>query len=360
MMSIGQSIWALPADLQDEARRSLGVPQFGSHHNEGPFLSYHLELIFETIEDVEMGDFHHKIVPALREILRKSAVLRSDLVPMYVLLHDIDKGNCMTIVFQDGDKLAVTWDDWLAWCKATNKAELDAFCQKEEIRQISYYQEKGEFTRSHGKVTAHRLRGRTDIDPLVVKAIEIHEIAFQFGAKGGVNLPLFIKTFAGWTDEEVHFGLLVNYADQMGSLGPMGVSDISDFLWLGKTYLAKRQYEELERMFQMPNTLNLDRAKVTKALETLFKSADAFQNESVDQAYSRILRECAIPTYDEVKLRNELGMLVASGAIDAPLADQLTSVLMTAGLVPSDIGKQLGKANKDVRVAIARAVVAST
>lgn len=362
MQTIETTIQTLPADLQSDVKRSLLVPQRGPYHNEGPFLASHLSLMFATCEDVAKGRFHADVPTAIRDIMRGSLVEFAPLVPWYVVLHDMEKGNCLTLVYQDDSKKAVSWNEWML---VLGEADVDSddaegitrFCRTQGITQISYYQQTPDGKRSHGKMAAERLTGRGDVDDaFVVKAIDNHEIATQFGGeKGGINIPLFERTFESWKSEEMGFALLVNYLDQMASLNRSGEPDISDFLWLAKTYVAFQQWKELNLLIAT-TSLNLERGKVVKVMEAVRQSPTAFQTEDAVHAYTRIVAECAFPSYDEGKLHNELAPFVARGVLDADTLEQLVSALTTIGQFPADVGKRLGKNNGPIRKAVARAV----
>lgn len=353
-MKLINAITALPVDLQEDVRRSLGVPQHGPHHNEGPFLDSHLRLVPQAMSDAAAGIFHEAVPEAVRPAMRAAAQAQASLASMYVLLHDVDKANCLTLVYHDGRTQAIAWAEWLDFAgpAARDGGLLGRFCREQGIKQISYYQETEDGTRHHGRVAAERLTGRKDIPSLIVKAIETHEIAFWFGAKGGINIPLFTQTFGDWPDDEVAFALLVNYADQVGSHDEEGEPDVGDFVLLAKTYVAAKQYGELAE--RLKSAQRVDRVKLGKALDGLRKSVDALQSEDVEEAYRRIVAECALPTYEEHAVRVALAPLVDANQLGADLAGRLTDALVAEGQIPSELGRLLGAANKAVREAIAQ------
>ena len=359
------SMAQVPADLLKDVEKSLRTPQHSfpkskkktSTHHEGPFMVSHLELVRQVLTDVANGKFHESVPAAVRAPMQQVAIEQANNALLYVLLHDIDKPNCLTLTYEEGQKVEVTWEEWLVLLDSSVTGHLVSlghgdllkqFCNLNGISQISYYQEG----RSHGKVAAERLSGRKDIPEIIVKAIREHEIAFTFASRGGINIPLFQDTFGTWTDPEINFALLVNYADQMGSLQENGFPNIEAFELLAKTWSAEKQFSSLKIRLGRER---LDKHKVERSLAVLRDSTEAFQGETVEEALERIKSECAIPTYNEERLRAEMSSLVASGVLPIGHVDNLVAVLLTTGQIPSDLGKKLGKANKPVRDALTRA-----
>ena len=299
----------VPADLRQRVRASLMTPQFGLHHNEGPTLRSHLELMFSVLGGVRDGIFHRDVPEEIRQILRDAAKRYEHLLIPYVFLHDVEKQNCMMFVYPDGEtKYPMSLAQWLIivneWgCRDDVEfgRRLRAFCMERGIGQISYYQERDGTVHHHGSEAAKFLAGHREVDSLIVRAVGMHEVAFQFGERGGINIPLFEETFAlvnadgfgyTWTEAELGFVLLVNYADQMGSLGRNGMPDISDFLWLARTYLAAHKYADLlDRLY---DEMRLDAHRVKRLTEALRVSTSAFSSETVEDALMRIVEECTI------------------------------------------------------------------
>ena len=352
----------LPADLVSAVERSFWTPQFGPNHNEGPYMDSHLSLVIETLEKISRGKVR-RVVPVVSRHMMVMAVREYGLVTrrIYALLHDVAKQDCMTLVYADGRKVAVTWNEWQAilfdggesGC-ASLVGDGDAqtrFCQEQGIEKISYFQKTENGQRAHGRVAAEWLRGRTDIPGLVVRAIETHEIAYQFGGKGGINLPLFEKTFGGWTEAEVGFALAVNYADQMASLDTTGKPVIEDVVWLARTALAARDLATLSARLEA--TPQLDVARVEKALVALNGSRAAFQTETVEQVYARIVAECRLPEVTEVQIRDALVPVVEAGLSDE-LTDRIVIEMVANGKLSAETGKALGGFNRLVRPALAK------
>lgn len=298
----------LPRDLWSDFERSLGTPQLGPYHYEGPFMGSpgsHLELVLAALEAVGRGEFHPDVPEGVRPLMRKEAEEYAEIVPVYVLLHDIDKINCLTFVYTDGRKVPVPHADWeriLAAdpegpaIRALDGEALRRFCERHGIRQISYYQNTAGGFRTHGRVTARRLHMRGDLHRMVVSAIETHEIAFQFQARGGLNLPLLAKAFGPGhlVLENLHFPLLVNYADQMGSLGTDGQPSIQPFVALARTFLSVPKFWEIERRVK-DETEQLN-GRALGRRETLFialwKSQTLLETESADDSVRRIVADC--------------------------------------------------------------------
>lgn len=352
----------VPTDLRTEVETSFRVPQYGPYHQEGDFLITHLQLVLAALEDMRRGEFHPAVSPKLRPELTRVANAYANLATLYVLLHDIDKMNCMTLIYADGTEKVVTWAEWqklvgdyplAEMIQRGDEGALDDFCEDRQITQVSYFQKTEGGARMHGKIAADRLRAHGDIPEIICKAIDTHEIAYQFAGRGGINLPLFRKVFEGMSDDELAFALLVNLADEMGSWGESG-PDITPFVLLAETATAARKFAEVET--RLRGTAKLDGQKLDKAIAALFKATDAFRNEDAGQAFDRIVAECKIPSYSEPRLHEVLQPLVTSGVLAAELLEPLVTGLVANGAIPSEVGKKLGKANQAVRTAIAGAV----
>jgi len=350
----------LPADLVEVVATSLDAPQYGPYHGEGPFLDSHLSAVFQSLRDASEGRFHPQVPEYARAAIGEAAKTHAHRAPLHVLLHDVEKVSCMTFVHEDGRKEAVGRADWLRMLDGEEdgpgirRRDADALarlCRRRGIGQISYYQEVEGETRTHGKVAADRLRRRGDIDDLVVRGIETHEVAFQFGAKGGVNIPLFEKTFGDWDESEVRYALLVNYADQMGSLGASGEPDISDFLWMARSWDAWGKLQALQRHFAA--AARVDGQKLERALAGLRRSPTAFQVESYPDVVARIAAEVALPEVTEAQVRAALAPAIDEG-LPEDLAAAIVAEMTSAGKLSAETGRALGPLNRLVRPALAR------
>ncbi len=343
----------VPIDLQGDVERSLHVPQVGPYHQEGPFMENHLSRVMMALEEVYFEGLQVFVPQPVRSLITGAIQkLGMDLCRLYILLHDLDKANCLTIVYIDGNKVAVTWDEWTGMFDGSDGDSLATFCLDAGIEQISYYQDQdGGSKRSHGRVTAERLRGREDIPDIVVKAIEEHELAFTFGSRGGINIPLVEKMVEGKDKLAIGFTLLVNYADQMGSAREDGEPDVSDFLLMVDSYLAYRQLGQLKD--RLSQTDRLDDQKVNKALAKLRKATDAFCAEDVDRAYSRIVRECRLPELTQAQVMTALEPAISEGLSDK-LIEAIVAEMTSEGKLSRETGKALGRFNRLIRPALAK------
>jgi len=234
-------------NLRDDIERSFDVPQIGEYHTEGAFMDSHLDLIVENVKKVADGKFPEEIPTAIREMLSRAVRRDTKAVKKYVFLHDIAKGDCLTLVSSaseevlskenweallasselgqkaaKGDKKSlrafkkeknidevieaggqvvikygevnrpVSWEEWQALLasselgrkvQAGDEASLKAFCEEQDIVGISYYQSLGEKQKSHGKTGVEQLRSLGIQDESVLCAVEKHEVAFQFAGK---------------------------------------------------------------------------------------------------------------------------------------------------------------------------------
>ena len=103
---------ALPADLEIDVARSLFVPQRGPHHCESVFLRGHLERVYNALEETAEGCVHSAAPEHIATLLVEAAQAQFDLAALYVELHDVDKATCLSLGDAQGNRRAVTWDEW--------------------------------------------------------------------------------------------------------------------------------------------------------------------------------------------------------------------------------------------------------
>ena len=361
---------ALPADLEIDVARSLFVPQRGPHHCESVFLRGHLERVYNALEETAEGCVHSAAPEHIATLLVEAAQAQFDLAALYVELHDVDKATCLSLVDAQGNRRAVTWDEWCGFVASSApgrrfdvEADVIAACEENGIVQISYFQDTPEGSRQHGPVAAQRLAQFPEIPEIVRRAIATHEVAYQFAGDGsntGIAIGRFRKLFEGWTDDDVAFALLVNYADEMGSLGVDGQPDISAFLTLARSWLASRKYAQLEAgivQVRIAGTPRLNTVQLDKLLGEVLRSADAFETETVEQAHDRIIATCILPAFDETRLREVIAGLVSDGTLGSAVdTEALIRDLMVEGKIGKDVGRQLGRANPIVTAAVKVAI----
>lgn len=346
LMSLARDL--LPADLLPDFEASLSTPQLGPHHNEGPFMDSHLEAMLRTLDDVSRFRFASGVPHEAAAVMDSVVMVHRNDAVLHILLHDIEKQSCLTLVFADGHEEERASLEGLP----VESAEAwSAYCAEHGVVQVSYYHGDGESKRSHGKAAAERLRAHGGFSELLLRGIETHEIATVFGDRDGVNIPLFEENFGDLNAAEIAYVLLANYLDQMASLGADGQPDIGDFVWLAKTWLAWRDLEHLKR--RLAELDRLDQHKLSQILGKLRNDKDAFQAESVDVAFERILKEVKLPEVTADQVREALAPAMAEG-LPADIAEAIVAEMTSDGKVSSETGKRLGKFNKTVRPALAK------
>jgi hypothetical protein len=230
---------SVPRSLFPDVERSFLVPQWGPHHTEGLFLRDHLERVAEALFDAAEGKFSPQIPDRTASLLKEASQRFVGEAWSHVFLHDLEKMNCLTLAYQDGRRESLTWMQWLAKGRTTEDGRaaiqgdaqaLRRFCQALELDHISYFQQGKRFV-THGRRAAARLRRMQGSSNVLVRTVETHEIAYQFsGGTNRVNIRLFRRFFGDWSEQDVSFALLVNYADQMGSWGVDGTPVLDHFL----------------------------------------------------------------------------------------------------------------------------------
>ena len=85
-------------------------------------------------------------------------------------------------------------------------------------------------------------------------------------------------------------------------------------------------------------------------MDVLWKSADAFQQETADDVLARIRAECELRSFSEERIRAALMPVVW---LSSELADAIVADMVRDGKLSSETGKKLGAHNKPVRAALA-------
>lgn len=359
----------------------------------------HLELILETLEAVEQGVFHALVPHTVRAMLARAVVTHRDALERYVFLHDLDKANCLTLTYRDGREIAVSWAEWQRI--ADRIEDQRPTCSEEPtydapdiwqtlggIEKISYYQQSESGKRQHGKIAAERLAGVVGVTDDMRHAIATHEVAYLFET---ASISRYLEHFGNLDEATRDFCLLASYADTMASLRRNGEPDLTNFLILAKSRLAAEAFVALlvrpglgnevvagseitdalaklvsgesgsdAEFIRVCKTIaaarRLDVQKFRRGLMGIWDAADAFQTETVDVAYERIVKIAALPKVNEGKLRIEMDKLVAAGTVEHTLGHEVIMAVLRDGQIPKELGGRLGAANKAVREAVRRAV----
>lgn len=345
------------AGLRKEIKQSFAVPQVGEYHNEGPFMASHLELILSTLSEVLKGVFHGLIPATVRAMLTRACgtIIYNEMM-RYVFLHDLDKMNCLTVGYGNGDQKAVTWPEWQdmlaadtdGWLALNGDGDaLFRFCKKAGIDQISYYQQTGDGDkRQHGKVAAERLRSIPGVTEAMARAIETHEVAYQFSR---ISIDTYLKYFGEMSESDRDFALLASYVDTMASFRPNGEPDMRNFWFLAQSRLAAEAFVELEK--RLSTRTDLTKHLLTQELDKIRKSPVAFVSETGDEAYERIAKATKVASYDAAKARTALASFSELSEAD------VEAIIANPGDIGKIAGKKLGKRMGEVKVALKQAEI---
>lgn len=348
----------LPQALADIVVESLFVPQWGSHHREGPYLQDHLASMMDQHLAIAKGHFHPEVPEGVRSLI---SAMHSEFTQalQFILLHDLEKMNCLTLHYEDGTKRAITWPEWLElieqsqWRTSLLRHEYDGvplFCaQEHKIAQISYYQEIDGHKRHHGPLAADRLREYQCFSEVLLRAIDLHEVVFQFPV-GGINIPLAQKYVQSWPCKDLDFLLLVTYIDQAASIGQDGQPQLGNYIWFAKSCLAMRQYERLLVLVENAHQRGwrVDKHVLNKALQLVCKAPDAFESETAGQVFDRLHRDYTLPSVT----REQVLQILAPFNLMIGLKDLIASDMVRDGKISSTSGAALADQNKAVRAAL--------
>ena len=356
--SLHSAIKNLPIDLQPPVLESLRVPQFGPYHCEGPFMHSHLEHALDGLEKLSDGFTLSEVPSGLYTTM--AAAVRSvgiHTVQVYVLLHDLNKKDRLALKLSKqsplrktstGDRVQLSWDDWVALFKGSTGEDLRLFCEKNGILQISYFHEDPTDNKPsrHGAYTTEFLEGRTDIPHLrlICLGIKDHEMCKTFEK---VNLAKASEMFQGLSDLEVGFIFAANYADLAASHRLGGVIDLSSLFSMWYSYSAYKKYGELVTYLSLVD--RLDHHKLEKYLSKIRKSDVAFLDQTVEEAVDQAIKACQLKTFDYDQVHSALSGI----GLDQIMLSQVIEDMTGLGKISKETGKVLGAKNKVVRQALA-------
>lgn len=361
--------------LRSEIERSFHVPQWGDYHNEGMLMDRHFEEILNTLARVEKGDIPEEVPEAERALLQEMAIKHHDALQKYVFLHDISKADLIHVetLPAAGQKKDTPWEGTLEqWCQEHNVSpeelidpeKLYKRLSEANLKGFSYYNSgvdmphMGRKTEkaNHGEDGKEKLDayGYTGVAPVVLTAIEYHEVAFQFTEvidpktkkvepekDAGVRAKKYKENFGELTPEERGLALTASFIDTMASWRKNGKPDLGDFLRL---IASKHNYEliqSVENAIPMADPDGkLDKKKVDAFVSGLTNHGKRLLESQADLLF-RMLRECKPTVYRPAAMRPLLDALVASSELTPAEAEEIIT-LAQASDIPS-IGKKFGK-----------------
>lgn len=390
-------------ETKERILSSLLVPQAGEYHNEGALMESHLTRMLLVLAEVLAGKFPAVIPAVVQTFLIAQAILSAkDLdrvaeVERYILLHDIEKANSMTVTLLDGTERSFPWSEWTSLLDSAGPLPEDGALRnrfaeqllaEQGIVKISYFRAEeidGKPVRvQHGDLGARFLRDK-GISERILRAIETHEVAYLFT---DVNVPTYERIFGAWSAGDRLFALLGSYLDTAASLRPNGEPDFGNFLCLAKSYMALQTFREIlmilgagrvdasaieelqmalatnarnkmERFAAFASVAAKGRAdprKLERMLWKLRESSD-LAIEDAETLANRLLAETKVAGYDAANVRTELGFLVTDSSLTTAEFEELVALITGGGVL--EIGKRfggkIGRRMKEVQAALKRA-----
>lgn len=345
-LALRQTIEKYP-QLEEAIKRSLQTPQLGPHHNEGPRMDAHLELIIGTLYDICDGRIADDIPEEIRELIIDTVVIEAppgsgrkvpnpELVE-YAFLHDISKPDCMSLEVEGREgKIEITWSEWLEIEAGSepyrlkvkkldeNGQELE---EELEIKSFSYYQESRKDEGKHGNAGAEFIIAQgADVSPEVLQAMRLHEVAYQFVKIKGVTYEEhFVKP--GFSEHQRNMIITASYIDLMASLSLDGSPDLDSLVYLIHSRANLRLINQsLEEGAIIPEN------KIGK----LKKSDRILTLEDIKEADQR-------KQYDLDKLRSGLSKLVEDGSLTTTQQERIIEIVQTEEVPLAVLGPELGR-----------------
>ena len=347
----------LPMDLMERFKLSLRTPQYGPHHCEGETTESHLYLMLENLERIEKSECPDGDIPTwvMENIVWTIENMKYELIQS-ILLHDIARCDCMTLVFGDGSESTITMNRWL-WALDTDS--VSSFCEKNRIAKIRYFQKVSGKTRMHGAVAADLLREfgdyeRGGFNEVISDIIMSHEIAVNFKA-GRINIPAFENVCGDWLIGSIRLFITCAYLDAVSSLDANGQPNLGSFNAFCASRNAHRDYVGVT--VQLEETDRLDPHLLKRPLMALKKAPDAFAREDVKGAVKRIATIARLPRITLEQVRRAMQPAIDAG-VDRKLLQTVVDEMTQTGKLSKPTGKALGEAlgplNQEIRPALAQ------
>lgn len=309
--------------------QSFDVPQFGEHHNEGLLMDTHLVSILAVLDQLKNEQVDSKVPKAAKEILVNSAKQHFEALERYALLHDLSKPDCLKLKFKSGLNHELDWSKYCAMTDASERSDplklLDFFTSR-GISSISYYHEVP--PKKHGEEAAKILApmlSEIAIPKVTLKAIELHEIAYQFASISAAN---FRKHFSGLNSDERAWALTASYTDTMGSYTKELRPDLSNFCALAQSMINFELIEELELLIKkFPNFAeSLDPKKIGQFVRNLLELPEAIV-ATPEELFQRVKIECVQSQYDIAILSRGLADLIDRRIISNEEREQIIGAI---------------------------------
>ncbi len=314
------------ATLRSEIERSFDVPQFGGYHNEGMLMDTHLDRILQIIDKLKRGEAAEGLPPYLREAVRAVVSEHEEEIQKYAFLHDIAKADCIRIQFTDKKPdQDISWEEWQDLVPEDIRRDpvaLKDFCVTKGWKAFSYYHED----KKHGEMGAEKIQPFADdlnLPDIVRMIVGHHESAHHFSK---VKAETYKKFFQGFSSEEETWVIVASFVDTMASLSEDQKPNLRSF---ANMVSSIKNYHLTEIVEQ---ALNGDKAIAKNILARKLgdlRKADQVIEIEPHVLLDQIKRECAVPTYDRVKLLGGLRALEISAQfkIEPAIVDDLIAAV---------------------------------
>ena len=342
--------------LREKITRSFNVPQWGEYHNEGILMDTHLNRMIEVIEGFSQGEGSSDLPEKTRSSFEGLVAQYGDTLKKYVFLHDISKPDLLRIQWnpKEGEKKGRAWEGNLEeFCvelglsqdELSDPSRMAEFFASQDVKGVSYYHqgienENGRKTESakHGEHGAEHVGDEYEgvVDPEILKAIELHEAAYQFEK---VKPDTYKKLFGELGEEHKQLALLASYIDTASSYREDGGPDLTNFSFL---LMSKDNAESLEVITsELASTVGLDKKKLENFLRALQGEQTVLK---IQEAIEKGKKEAKTTEYVLDTLKVTLDEVAGKGEITADEAAKVYE-LVSAGSM-SEIGKLFGKKMK--------------
>lgn len=326
--------------LIEEIKKSLRVPQAGKYHNEGLRMWRHLVAMYENAQTVMSGDLTKVPGEMVARFQAMIGVISIEDVLRYIGTHDLGK-MMFDLTYSNGQSETVTIGQWDAMIKpqvaAADGDEDEAVrltCEKYGIVEIQYL--------GHEDRSAEMLAAYPQLSPVIVHAVAHHGTGYNMSR---VSVDTYRKHWGELDRAGQDFCLLVAYIDTAASWREGGEPYFANLVFMFRSRVASEYLTELTG--RLAAQKDLTKHLLTGELDKIRKSATAFESETVEQAFARIVKAATPASFDTTKVA------AALGAFPELSAEDKTAIVANPGDAGKLVGKKLGKKAGELKAALA-------
>jgi len=284
--------------------KSLFIPQWNNHHEEGVLMDTHISLMLEACDPAKIPG---SLPPYIQNFLSESFKMYRQDVLRFILLHDIGKSQCLALEYEDRTE-EITLEEWSAKFKDSDARDPEivaAFCQNNKIKKIRYFH-KGK--QNHGHYGVELIRKSpvfSSLHPRIYGMMENHVAAHGFKQ---ISASQYESNFAALSGGEEKWVITAAYVDTMASItnGEPNMDSFINLIRSAQNYHLIKTAEELALSETFKDCIDPEKVK------TLVARLKKSQNPIIEEPklfLESFLSQCSLNSqeaYDIDQIRKNL------------------------------------------------------